>query len=386
MPLYDFTEFLKLSSVLNYNLSAASLNRYNVMMYIIGGKSLDRGASKDKEKKGLLMEALGYLFSAYQQKRRHLGPMAVLHPLRATALFARNQDRLKVVSLLSILFHDILEDINSNDFDTKQWMDMEDRLYRLLERMGDEDESKLLGNILSLTRIKTESYYQYIGRLLENANHSPQLVNVKLADRLDNTLDMRIDLEDPLAGIDFYKNIFQLMFVNNYRGYIPANDHAPSSALNGARRLYQLFKNTVLLSMIRQHPAIGNERALRILFEAVCDASLQEAQKTLIHLIGYHYKDTADQRKLLLEVMDYCFSGRIDLVTKPDRHQLLDGLFSTYFAHNSKKVLHQQLDILYQNKSLMIEASIAFVVIFLHFLNDAKYYVQGISAEGIEPK
>ena len=386
MPQYDLTEFLKLSSVLNYNLSAASLNRYNEMMYIIGGKTLDRGASKDREKKGLLMEALGYLFSAYQQKRRHLGPMAVLHPLRATALFARNQDHLKVVSLLSILFHDILEDINSNDFDTKQWMDMEDRLYRLLERMSDEDESKLLGNILSLTRIKTESYYQYIGRLLENANRSPQLVKVKLADRLDNTLDMRIDLEDPLAGIDFYKNIFQLMFVNNYRGYIPANDHAPSSTLNGARRLYQLFKNTVLLSMIRQHPFIGNERALRILFEAVCDASLQEAQRTLIHLFGYHYKDTADQRKLLLEAMDYCFSGRIDLVTKPDRHQLLDGLFSTYFAHNSKKVLHQQLDILYQNKSLMIEASIAFVVIFLHFLNDAKYYVQGISAEGIEPK
>jgi hypothetical protein len=386
MPLYDLTEFLKLSSVLNYNLSAASLNRYNVMMYIIGGKTIDRGVSKDREKKGLLMEALGYLFSAYQQKRRHLGPMAVLHPLRATALFSQNQDHLNVVSLLSILFHDILEDINSNDFDTKQWMDMENRLYRLLERMGEEDESKLLGNILSLTRIKTESYYQYIGRLLENANHSPQLVNVKLADRLDNTLDMRIDLVDPLAGVDFYKNIFQLMFVNNYRGYIPANDHPPSSVLNGARRLNQLFKNTVLLSMIRQHTSIGKERALRILFEAVCDASLQEAQRTLIHLIGYHVKDTADQRKLLLEAMDYCFSGRIDLVTKPDRHQLLDGLFSTYFAHNSKKVLHQQLDILYQDKPLMIEASIAFVVIFLHFLNDSKYYVHGISAEGIEPR
>ena len=190
MPQYDLTEFLKLSSVLNYNLSAASLNRYNVMMYIIGGKTLDRGASKDREKKGLLMEALGYLFSAYQQKRRHLGPMAVLHPLRATALFARNQDRLNVVSLLSILFHDILEDINSNDFDTKRWLDMENRLYSLLERMNAEDESKLLDNILALTRIKTESYYQYIGRLLENANHSPQLVHVKLADRLDNTLSI----------------------------------------------------------------------------------------------------------------------------------------------------------------------------------------------------
>jgi hypothetical protein len=62
MPQYDLTEFLKLSSVLNYNLSAASLNRYNVMMYIIGGKALDRGVSKDRQKKGILMDALGYLF------------------------------------------------------------------------------------------------------------------------------------------------------------------------------------------------------------------------------------------------------------------------------------------------------------------------------------
>jgi hypothetical protein len=138
--------------------------------------------------------------------------------------------------------------------------------------------------------------------------------------------------------------------------------------------------------MIRQHKSIGYDRALRILFEAVCDAGLKEAQRTLMHLIGYHIKDPHDQRNLLLETMNYCFSGRIDLVTKPDRDQLLDGLFSTYFAHNSKKVLHQQLDILYQNKPLMIQASIAFVVIFLHFLNDSKYYIHGISAEGIEPR
>jgi hypothetical protein len=34
----------------------------------------------------------------------------------------------------------------------------------------------------------------------------------------------------------------------------------------------------------------------------------------------------------------------------------------------------------------MIQASIAFVVLFLHFLNDSKYYVHGISHEGIKPK
>ena len=162
-------------------------------------------------------------------------------------------------------------------------------------------------------------------------------MHVKLADRLDNTLDMRIDLEDPLAGVDFFQNIFQLLFVNNYRGYKPANDHPPASAMNGARRLYQLFKNTVLLSLIRQHNSIHSDHALSVLFEAVCDASLQEAQRTLIHLIGFHVKE-------------------------------------------------RQLDILYQDKKLMIQASIAFVVIFLHFLNDSQYYIHGISLEGIEPK
>ena len=105
-----------------------------------------------------------------------------------------------------------------------------------------------------------------------------------------------------------------------------------------------------------------------------------------MHLLGYHLKKLSEQRKLILEAMDYCFSGRIDLVTKPDREQLLDGLFTTYFGHNSKSVLRRQLDILYQDKPLMIQASIAFVVIFLHFLNDTKYYIHGISAKGIEPR
>jgi hypothetical protein len=31
----------------------------------------------------------------------------------------------------------------------------------------------------------------------------------------------------------------------------------------------------------------------------------------------------------------------------------------------------------------MIQASIAFIVIFLGFLNDSRYYIRGISIEGI---
>jgi hypothetical protein len=383
MPLYDFTDFLKLSSVLNYNLSAASLNRYNVMMYIIGGKRLDTDTSADRESKGMLMEAIGYLFRAYSQKRRRLGPLAVLHPLRATALLARSADEINLVSLLSTLFHDILEDIKARDFDIHTWKDMEGQLYDLMDRMPAAAEERLTANLISLTRVDTESYYHYIGRLLDNAGDEPELVRVKLADRLDNTLDMRIELEDPLLGIDFFQNLFQIMFVNNYQGFRPEDEHGPSPALNGARRLHQLFKSAVLLSLIRQHSPILKDRGLEILFNAVCDASLKEAQRTLRHLMGYHLTDLAVQRDLMLQAMDYCFSGRSDLVTKPDGDQLLDGLFSTYFAHTSKKRLHQKLDTLYQNKPLMVQASIAFIVIFLSFLNDSSFYIKGVSPEGI---
>jgi len=59
MSAFDLTEFFKLSSVLNYNLSAASLNRYNVLLYILGGKRLDRDERLELEKKSLMMEALG---------------------------------------------------------------------------------------------------------------------------------------------------------------------------------------------------------------------------------------------------------------------------------------------------------------------------------------
>ena len=385
MPFFDLTEFFKLSSVLNYNLSAASLNRYNVLMYIIGDKRLDADEKNDREQKGILMEALGYLFNVYSQKRRRLGPMAVLHPLRSAALFTRPLASINLVDLLTLLFHDILEDINPADYKLQEWKSMESQLYRLLGRMEKEDESKLVTRLLSLTRVENESYYQYIGRVLDNTQNFPEIVQVKLADRLDNTLDMRIDLEDPLARIDFFETVFQIMFVNNYPGYKPRMEHAPATAMNGARRLYQLFKNAVLLSLIRQYVPATARREIRILFDALSEAGLNEAQRTLIHLISYHVRDSHTLRSLVLEAMQYCYSGRSDLVTMPDGSQLLDGLFSTYFGNKAKKTRHQQLDILYQNKSLMLEASVAFIVIFLSFLNDENFYIRGISAEGIEP-
>jgi hypothetical protein len=197
---------------------------------------------------------------------------------------------------------------------------------------------------------------------------------------------MRIDLEDALARIDFYETIFQVLFVANYPGYKPKMEHSPSTAINGAKRLYQLFKNAVLLSLIRQHTPKRDQRTVKTIFNALSEASLKEAQRTLIHLISYHVKDPQDQRSLILQAMQYCYSGRSELVTKPDGSQLLDGLFSTYFKHTSSKVRNRQLDVLYRDKPLMLEASVAFLVIFLSFLNDETFFIKGISARGIRAR
>ncbi len=386
MPLYDLTEFLKLSSVLNYNLSAASLNRYNVLSFILGDKHLHREEKQDRRHKSVVMEALGFLFEAYSHKRRRLGPMAVIHPIRAAALYCRAESQVGLVELLSALFHDVLEDVDPVDFDLSIWKRMESDLFEILKRIGSRKERRLTDNLLHLTKVPGESYYEYIGRLLDHCDRSTELVEIKLSDRLDNTLDMRIDLRDPLDGVDFFENIFQILFVPNYSLDQYQPPHATSTVLNGARRLHQLFKNAVLLSLIRQKIEPKSSEDLRALFDAVATASLREAQRTLLHLIYRRHRDLPHQRRLFFEAMAYCYEGRIDLVTKPDTRHLLDGLFSTYFAHASKKELGPKLDLLYQDKPLMIEASIAFITIFLSFLNDDRFYVKGISARGIEPK
>ena len=385
MRLDDLSEFFRLSSALNYNLSAESLNRYSVLTFLIGGKPLDADKEKDRSKKSILMEALNYLFSAYRQKRRRLGPMAVLHPLRSTALLIRSLEKPKITDILTSLFHDILEDITPSDFENPQWRALEEQLNALMERLDEDVADDLVGRLLSLTRKDKESYYHYIERLLEGAYDAPELVQTKLADRLDNTLDMRIDLQDPLEGVDFFQNIFQLLFVNTYSGYTPEMVHPPPAAIRGERRLFQLFKNVVLLSLLRQKPGIAGDQTTRILFNAICEASLKEAQRSYTHLVGYHHKDTGSQRALLLDAMQYCYSGKSEKITRPDDHQLLDGLFSTYFGHPAKEIRDQRLDVLYQNKPLMMQASIAFIVIFLSFMNDPDFYVHGIGPEGIKP-
>jgi hypothetical protein len=49
-----------------------------------------------------------------------------------------------------------------------------------------------------------------------------------------------------------------------------------------------------------------------------------------------------------------------------------------------RRVRTRNLAELYKDKDLMVEASIAFIVIFYRFLDDPAYFVHGISEEGIK--
>ncbi len=64
----------------------------------------------------------------------------------------------------------------------------------------------------------------------------------------------------------------------------------------------------------------------------------------------------------------------------------LDGLLVSRLDDPIKKSREKKLQQLAADEELMIEAALAFIVIFYSFLNDTEYYVRGISETGIHPE
>ena len=379
MPLYDLNEFLRLSAVLNYQLSAKLIKCESILTTILGRKVLP------KKEWNILLDVLRYLDVAYGEKRRRLGPMAILHPLRATALLARAVEQPLLLDLLTEMLHDKLEDLVEQDYPPQVWNDLEKRFQQLLKRVDPEDEWYLMERLDWLTHRKEhETYNMYIGRLVDRSSKTPEILRVKLADRLDNTLDMHIESQDPLDGVDFFCNIFQVLFVKNYPGYQPSLMHPALVSLDGAQRMYSLFKNAVTLSIIQQKGIILQDKVSQILFKSICEASMREAERIVMHIFGYHYNELKKQRDLIFETMDYCWKGGIGSVTPSGHLHRLDGLFLERFNLQRSPERDRRMKELYEDKELMIEGGLAFIVIFLSFLNDPHYYIRGISPGGIK--
>jgi hypothetical protein len=377
MDFHNLSDYFKLSAQLNLQLSATAVGRSNILSIILGRRpppAIDRV---------VLLRALGYIADAYGERRRRIGPLAVLHPLRATALLARAHDVPTTLDLLTSLLHDKLEDITPDDVGAERHAELEVTFAELVHAIDPRDEWYLMERLEWLTRRPDMSYYAYVGRLLDHSVDVPSIVAVKLADRLDNTLDLRIAVEDPIEEIDFFELLFQVLFVNHFKGHEPDLPHPPASPLRSAQRLHQLFKNVVLLSLIRRRgtgfASPGEER----LFDAVAIASMKEAQRTALHAIGYHLTDVATQRKLLTDVMGYAQAGGADRVTRVSAGSTLDGLFEQTFDARDPKVRAKRLEDLNGDKERLFRAAVIFIVVFQNFRIDPTYRVDGVSSEGI---
>lgn len=382
MDVHNLADFFRLSAQLNLQLSATAVGRNNIVAIILGHMRSTNG-SVDRD---VLLKALEYLDAAYGERRRRVGPLAVLHPLRAAALLVQVSEHPTTLDILTEFLHDKLEDITERTVGATRHTELEERFQALLEAVDPSDEWYLMERLEWLTRGPDEGYYRYVGRLLQNADRAPSLVAVKLADRLDNTLDMRIAVEDPIEGFDFFGMIFQTLFVNNFCGYVPDLPHPPASPLRGAQRLYELYKNAVLLSLLRKQEIDLGGSGAETLFNDLAIASMVEAERTALHIFGYHLAEVGPQRQLLMDVMEYVQAGGAERVTRPNATSQLDGLFETRFDDTDPTTRTTKLDELNKDKPMIAQASIAFIVIFQSFLQDPAYYLDGVSEEGIRPR
>ncbi|MBN1568767.1 MAG: hypothetical protein JXA73_13040 [Acidobacteria bacterium] len=379
MLLHDLTDFMRLSAALNIQLAAQGVGWENILRLITSRMAFNRPGERE-----VLIHVFEYLAQAYGLKRRVVGPPAILHPLRATALLTQASERPQLLDMLTELLHDKYEDLTIDRLGENIFAQAEAKFRGLLKEIDPADEWYLMERLDHLAMKPTETYYQYIGRLLNRAVQTPELVRVKLADRLDNTLDLHIDVEDFLKDADFFKVVFQIMFPPSGSGYKPTHEHPITPPLNGAQRLYQLFKNAVVLSLVREkHAAIGDPAARR-LFEALALASMHEGQRIALHIMAYHEPEIERQRTLLMDVQRYAQEGGFTRITPPSDKHSLDGLFMKRFDYPDSTMRDERLSELYKDKGLMLQAAVSFVGIFMSFVHSDDFWIRGISDHGID--
>lgn len=375
-PVITTHDFFSLSSHLNYQLSGAPVN-WRAVLTLMNPRHF---AQTEEE---LIIETMIYLGEAYGQEKRVLGPFAVLHPIRAAAILSRASESTSTLDLLTTLLHDKNEDITENKYTEEYWRKLEAIYQGLIRKIDSLENWYLNERIHFLTRVSNEPYYEYLSSLINQARATPELMKVKLADRLDNTLDLRMDLYEDISGVDCYQVIFDTLFTDTYRGPVAKSQYHTERKINGAVRLYELFKNSVFLSLLRHENILLDEASVR-LFDSLAITSINEAQNIMLHIFAFHIRDVQRQKVMLMNVMDYCNRGGIRSINVSGHHSL-DGFFKNYFDFENKKQLKIRLNDLYNEKELMAEAAIAFAAIFTSFLNDRTFTIKGITTEGIRP-
>lgn len=368
-------KFLTLSAKINYQLSSRALRAPVLLSLILGP------APFSKRDQAILLEAFHTLQAGYDQDRRRLGTPGILHPLRAAALLCRTKLQPTLNDLLAALFHDKDEDLTEKELGPERYQRMQAQFEHMRAMLSEAERARMDDSIRCLAN-HTPSYSEYTGQLTDHARRLPELLHVKLCDRLDNTFD--VHLQHPgVSDYNFYRAAFDILFMPNFRGVSMGEYHFMPDTREGVMLLSQLFKNTILLSMLRRHQLDTQDPTTRRLFVGLAVAGIREAQWLALEIFNTVYNDVSRQREMLLEVMQYCASGGIASVRSGPAGEL-DGVF-VRFTSGSKASQKQMLVDLFEDREALIRMVIAFIVVYASFINDPSYNLKGIDRSGAHP-
>jgi hypothetical protein len=366
---------LTLSATINWHLSARKIDLRALLRVILGPAKVPDQAP--------LLEALNYLHQAYGDRRRKNGPRAVLHCLRIAAVLARVMPAPTTLDLLGAFLHDKEEDLTREELGGAEWDRLQAEFARVLDKIDSNHRWFLGERIALLWRQSTQTYYEYVATVLANVRTMPDILRCKLADRLDNTMDIAVQ-RAPTERNAFFEMAFSMLFLPNFQPVLSDGVIVPDVEIC-VLLLSQLFKNVVLMSMVREQKVDRLDDTTVRLFHGLATTSSEQAQWAVAGLLSAPVMGWQARRELLREMMDYCSAGGMVAIRDRDRGGLLDGSFLDHFAHPDDKIRKKQIETLYHDQPLFIRLLVLYIGIFTSFLADPKYYLRGIDRSGLHP-
>lgn len=366
---------LTLSATINWHLSARRIDLGALLRVILGPAKVSDQAP--------LLEALHYLHLAYGDRRRKNGPAAVLHCLRIAAMLARVMPAPTTLDLLGAFLHDKEEDLTREELGESEWARLQNEFARVLEKIDSNHRWFLGERIALLWRQSSQSYFDYLGVVLSKVRTMPDLLRCKLADRLDNTMDIAVQ-RTPTEQNAFFELAFGMLFLPGFQPS-PSDGAAVPDVEACVLLVSQLFKNVVLMSMLREQHLDHLDDTTARLFRALAATSSEQAQWAVAGLLSSPTLGWKARRDLLREMMDYCASGGMAAVNNREKGGLLDGTFLEHFAHPDDRVRKQKIETLYQDQPLFIRLLVLYIGMFASFLADPQYYLHGIDRTGLHP-
>lgn len=365
----------ELSLEISYALMATPPNEQALLSLILGQPP--PGAFKAP-----LLEAIRFLLLGYGEGRRKSGPLAVLHPLRTATILARTLPELQILDLLGGFLHDRDEDISQARIPPQRWDALQARLERLLSLINRDEQWFLGERIAILSRKPDQSYFDYLVTILRHAPVMPDLVRIKLADKLDSTYDIQVP-PSRFERLDFYQVVFDILFLPTYSGLATHADYFLVEEREALLLLSSLGKNAVFLSLLRKAKLDRVDETTAFLFDSLAIASIRQARWVLLELFAANISEVEVQRALLKEILLYREQGAITVVTAKGRGHPLDGTFLERFVLANDVERKQRLKELYQDRALFAKVVTAMIIIFSCFLDDRSFSIEGIDPNGI---